>query len=128
MALGTPVCNASVEAHLVCTVITVQRVYDSYHGRPCIVYNTHAANLSWTAEYHAECHLQCISSELFNRPLHDAAEYIADYGDNVQGHFGHRRSNLLLCGDGCGLGRHSERPFESADPGDYTFAVEYFRN
>ncbi len=49
MALGTPVCNASVEAHLVCTVITVQRVYDSYHGRPCIVYNTHAANLSWTA-------------------------------------------------------------------------------
>jgi hypothetical protein len=49
MALGNPVCTANVEAHLVCTVITVQRVYNSYHGQPCIVYNAHAANLSWTA-------------------------------------------------------------------------------
>ena len=32
-----------------CTVITVQRVINASEGQTCITYNTHAANLSWTA-------------------------------------------------------------------------------
>ncbi len=49
MALGNPACTASVEAFHVCTVITIQRVVNSANGQPCIVYNAHAAALSWTA-------------------------------------------------------------------------------
>jgi len=49
MALGTAPCTASVEGSGTCTVITVQRVFDSYNGQACVVYNAHAANLSWTA-------------------------------------------------------------------------------
>lgn len=49
MALGTAACTASVEGPNTCTVITVQRVFNSYNGQPCIVYNAHAAKLSWTA-------------------------------------------------------------------------------
>jgi hypothetical protein len=49
MALGTSPCTAKVEGLNICTVITVQRVFDAYNGQPCVVYNAHAANLSWTA-------------------------------------------------------------------------------
>jgi hypothetical protein len=49
MALGTSPCAANVEGPNTCTVITVQRVFNSYNGQPCVVYNAHAATLSWTA-------------------------------------------------------------------------------
>ena len=49
MALGTAPCTANVEGSGTCTVITVQRVFDSYNGQACVVYNAHAANLRWTA-------------------------------------------------------------------------------
>jgi len=49
MALGTTTCTANVEGPDVCTVITVQRVVNAANGGVCIVYNNHAANLSWTA-------------------------------------------------------------------------------
>jgi hypothetical protein len=48
MALGTQTCVAQVEGNNVCTVITVQRVYNASQGQPCITYKTHAAKLSWT--------------------------------------------------------------------------------
>jgi cellulose 1,4-beta-cellobiosidase len=49
MALGTAPCTANVEGPLTCTVITVQRVINASLGGPCVVYNAHAAKLSWTA-------------------------------------------------------------------------------
>ena len=49
MAIGTRKCSANVEGPLVCSVITVQRVSNAISGKPCIVYNAHAATLSWTA-------------------------------------------------------------------------------
>lgn len=49
MAIGTATCTASLEGANVCTVITVQRVVNASLGQTCITYNTHAANLSWTA-------------------------------------------------------------------------------
>jgi fibronectin type 3 domain-containing protein len=49
MALGSAACTANVEGPNTCTVITVQRVFNSYNGQPCVVYSAHAANLSWTA-------------------------------------------------------------------------------
>jgi len=49
MALGTVQCSANVEGSNTCTVITVQRVFNASLGQPCIVYNAHAAILSWTA-------------------------------------------------------------------------------
>jgi hypothetical protein len=49
MALGTALCSASVEGSKSCSVITVQRVFDAYNGQPCVTYNGHAANLTWTA-------------------------------------------------------------------------------
>jgi hypothetical protein len=49
MALGTQTCVAQVEGNNVCTVITVQRVYNASQGQLCITYNTHAAHLNWTA-------------------------------------------------------------------------------
>jgi hypothetical protein len=49
MALGTQTCAAQVEGKNVCTVLTVQRVFNAYNGLPCLVYNTHAAIMSWTA-------------------------------------------------------------------------------
>jgi hypothetical protein len=49
MAIGTASCTAKVEGANVCTAITVQRVIDASQGGTCITYNTHAANLSWTA-------------------------------------------------------------------------------
>lgn len=49
MALGTAPCSAKVEGSSVCTVITVERVFNASLGQPCVVYNTHATTLSWTA-------------------------------------------------------------------------------
>lgn len=49
MAIGAQTCAAQVEGNNVCTVITVQRVYNASQGQTCITYNTHAAHLSWTA-------------------------------------------------------------------------------
>ena len=49
MALGTAPCTANVEGPNACTVITVQRVINASLGGLCVVYNAHAANLSWTA-------------------------------------------------------------------------------
>lgn len=49
MAIGTATCTANLEGADVCTVITVQRVINASLGQVCIAYNTHAANLSWTA-------------------------------------------------------------------------------
>lgn len=49
MAIGTSTCTANLEGASVCTVITVQRVINASQGQTCIAYNTHAANLSWTA-------------------------------------------------------------------------------
>jgi hypothetical protein len=57
MALGTATCASTLEHNPpVCTVVTVQRVTNAYLGStpagyatPCIVFNAHAANLSWTA-------------------------------------------------------------------------------
>jgi hypothetical protein len=49
MALGTQTCVAQVEGKNVCTVITVQRVFNAFNGLPCLTYNTHAAIMSWTA-------------------------------------------------------------------------------
>lgn len=49
MALGTTTCTANLEGPDVCTVITVQRVVNASMGQVCSTYNTHAANLSWTA-------------------------------------------------------------------------------
>jgi hypothetical protein len=49
MALGTIPCTASIEGPNTCTVITVQRVISASLGKPCSVYNAHAANLGWTA-------------------------------------------------------------------------------
>lgn len=49
MALGTAPCTANIEGPNTCTVITIQRVFNAYSGQPCVVYNAHAANLSWTA-------------------------------------------------------------------------------
>jgi hypothetical protein len=45
---GTP-CTLGIESATTCTVISVQRIYDWDNGQLCITYNTHAANLSWTA-------------------------------------------------------------------------------
>lgn len=49
MALGTTSCSAKVEGSSICTVITVQRVFNASLGQPCVVYNAHAAILTWTA-------------------------------------------------------------------------------
>ena len=49
MAIGAIPCTASIEGPKTCTVITVQRVTNASLGKPCSVYNAHAANLSWTA-------------------------------------------------------------------------------
>lgn len=49
MAIGTSTCTANLEGAAKCTVITVQRVINASNGDVCITYNTHAANLSWTA-------------------------------------------------------------------------------
>lgn len=57
MVLGVVPCTSTLEASPpVCTVITVQRVVNTYLGiaptgysTPCIVFNAHAANLNWTA-------------------------------------------------------------------------------
>lgn len=49
MALGSTPCTAKVEGPDVCTVITVQRVVNALLGQTCIVYNNHAAILTWTA-------------------------------------------------------------------------------
>ena len=49
MALGMAPCSASIEGPSTCTVITVQRVFNASLGQPCVVYNAHAAILSWTA-------------------------------------------------------------------------------
>ena len=49
MALSIIPCTANVEGPNTCTVITVQRVVNAYLGQPCVVYNAHAAVLTWTA-------------------------------------------------------------------------------
>ena len=49
MATGAVRCTASIEGPNTCTVITVQRVINASLGKPCSLYNAHAANLSWTA-------------------------------------------------------------------------------
>lgn len=49
MAIGVAPCTAQVEGKNLCTVVTVQRVWNAYNGQPCVVYNAHAAILSWTA-------------------------------------------------------------------------------
>jgi hypothetical protein len=50
MALGTQTCTSTLEASPpLCTVITVQRVVNASLGQPCVVYNAHAATLTWTA-------------------------------------------------------------------------------
>jgi hypothetical protein len=49
MALGIAPCSVSIEGPSTCTVITVQRVFNASLGQPCVVYNAHAAILSWTA-------------------------------------------------------------------------------
>jgi len=57
MALGTVTCTSTLEhSPPICTAITVQRVTNAFLGitpagyaTPCIVFNAHAAILSWTA-------------------------------------------------------------------------------
>lgn len=51
MALGVSgyPCTAKVEGNNVCTVITVQRVWNAYNGQPCVVFSAHSATLTWTA-------------------------------------------------------------------------------
>lgn len=50
MAIGAVApCTANVEGSNTCTVITVQRVWYSYNGRPCVVYNNHFVTITWTA-------------------------------------------------------------------------------
>lgn len=49
MALGTSQCLANVEGSHICTVITVQRVFNAYNGQSCFVYSAHSATLNWTA-------------------------------------------------------------------------------
>jgi hypothetical protein len=49
MALGIAPCSVNIEGPSTCTVITVQRVFNASLGQACVVYNAHAAILSWTA-------------------------------------------------------------------------------
>ena len=45
---GSP-CSLGIEGPNTCTEVTVLRVYNWDNGQLCITYNTHAANLTWTA-------------------------------------------------------------------------------
>ena len=50
MAIGAIApCAGNVEGSNTCTIVTVQRVWNAYNGRPCVVYNNHSVTITWVA-------------------------------------------------------------------------------